>query len=158
MRERAEAERRRREQEEEQQVLRISVERFTVPEVLFRPKDLGLQADLVGLAEAIVQSILATPDYYHAALFRNICVTGGLSQLPNLKLRLERELRPLIPAEYTLKVELLEDPLDRAWYGAKDWVKNSSFSTWSISKDEWEASGKRKAYSRLLLSGGGSYT
>ena len=44
-----------------------------------------------------------------------------------------------------VKVELLEDPLDRAWYGAKDWVQNSSFSTWSISKDEWEASGKRKA-------------
>merc|ERR1712238_313907 len=42
----AEEERKRRQQEK--QVLRVSVERFVIPEVLFRPIDSGLQSDLVG--------------------------------------------------------------------------------------------------------------
>jgi actin-related protein 6 len=158
VRERGEEQRRRREREEEEQMLRISVERFTVPEVLFRPKDAGLQADLVGIGQTIIQSIMASPKFYHAALFQTICITGGLSKLPNLQVRLERELRPLVPAEFTLKIERLETPIERAWLGAKDWLKNTPFSQWSVSRDEWETSGKRKLYSRLLLSGGGTYS
>jgi actin-related protein len=158
MQQRAEEERRKRGQEEEEQILRVSVERFTVPEVIFRPLDAGLPADLVGLAETIVQSINACPKPYHPALYQSIRITGGLSQLQNLQIRLEQELRTLVPSEYKLSaIELAESPIDQAWLGAKKWVQQTPYTKWSVSKDEWEGAGKRKAYTRLLLSNGGVY-
>merc|ERR1712238_426876 len=71
LQQRAEEDRRRREQQEEEQVLRVSVERFVIPEVLFRPIDSGLQSDLVGLSEAIVQSVESCPEPYRPALYRS---------------------------------------------------------------------------------------
>jgi actin-related protein len=155
--ERAEAERRKRDEDEEEQVLRVSVERFTIPEVLFRPFDAGLTPDLVGLSHAIVQSIQACPKPYQPALYQSIHVTGGLSQLPNLKTRLEREIRTLIPNEYILDIQMSESPIQQAWLGAREWTKQSPHTQWSISREEWEAASKRKAYSRLLLLNGGTF-
>jgi actin-related protein len=154
---RAEDERRRREQEQEVQILRVSVERFAIPEVLFRPRDAALPADLVGLAQAVVQSIQACPKAYHPALYQTVHVTGGLSQLPNLKPRLEQELRTLVPAEYELKSELAESPIDQAWLGAKKWIQQAPYTKWSVSREEWESAGKRRAYARLLMGNGGVY-
>jgi actin-related protein len=155
--ERAEEERRRREREEEVQILRVSVERFAIPEVLFRPRDAALPADLVGLAQAVIQSIQACPKVYHPALYQTVHVTGGLSQLPNLKTRLEQELRTLVPVEYELKIELAESPIDQAWLGAKTWIQQAPYTKWSVSRDEWESAGKRRAYTRLLMENGGVY-
>ena len=155
--ERAEAERRKRDEEEEEQVLRVSVERFAVPEVLFRPFDAGLTSDLVGLSHAVVQSIQACPKPYQPALYKSIYVTGGLSQLPNLKTRLEQEIRTLIPNEYELDIQMAESPINQAWLGAREWIKRSPYTQWSISREEWEAASKRKAYSRLLLLNGGAF-
>ena len=157
MRQRADEERRKREKEEEEQSLRVSVERFTIPEVLFRPMDAGLPKDLVGLHQAIFQSIQACPEPYKPALYRSIYVTGGLSQLPDLKARLERELRSLIPCEFDLDIKVAESPIHRAWLGAKERLQEAPHIEWSISKAEWEAASKRKAYSRLLISNEGWY-
>ena len=58
-----EQERKRREQESlERQALAMSVERFAIPEVLFRPSDIGL--DCGGIAEAI----LGAESQYRGAL------------------------------------------------------------------------------------------
>jgi actin-related protein 6 len=157
LQQRAQEERRRRAQQEEEQVLRVSVERFTIPEVLFRPRDTGLPTDMVALAPAIVQSIQACPKAYHAALYQSIRLTGGISQLPNLKVRLEQEVRALMPTEFQLKMELTESPMDQAWLGAKQWIQGTPYTQWSVSREEWETAGKRKAYARLLLSNGGVY-
>ena len=85
LRERAERQRSRKAQEEEEQVLLVSVERFTVPEVLFRPQDAGMQSQIVGLAVAVMQAVEACPEPYHPALYRSIFITGGVAKIPNLK-------------------------------------------------------------------------
>ena len=158
MKQRAEEERKKRLQEEEEQLLRVSVERFTVPEVLFRPFDSGLTMDLVGLPRAIVQAISACPAPYQPALYQSIYVTGGLSQLTNLKQRLEEEVRALMPNDYELNIQLAKTPTERAWIGAKEWVTKASFSEWSIGREEWTAASGRKVYTRLLVANGkGSY-
>jgi len=157
MKQRAEEERRKRETEEEQQILRVSMERFAVPEVLFRPLDAGLTPDLVGLAEAIHQSVQACPRCYHAPLYQSICLTGGVSQLPNLKERLERDLRRLVPNELDMKVTMVEDPIFAAWKGAQKWINSKPYTEWSVSREEWESSSKRRAYKRLLVENGGIY-
>ncbi|KAL3917736.1 MAG: hypothetical protein SGILL_004571, partial [Bacillariaceae sp.] len=128
---RALEERRRREQEEEEQILRVSVERFTVPEVLLKPLDAGVQPDLMGLAHAIVQSVESCPLPYRPALYRTIYLVGGVSRLPNLKPRLEQELRCLIPSEFKMSLAIADSPIDRAWLGAKALFEKDSYLKWS---------------------------
>lgn len=157
LQERAQEERRKRQQQEEEQVLRISIERFAIPEVLFRPMDAGLQPDLVGLAQAIVQSVEACPMPYRPALYQTVYLVGGLAQLENLKPRLERELRSLIPAEYKTQISVAASPMDRAWMGAKAQFLQEPYTKWSVSRQEWEGSSKHRAYTKLLTGKGGSF-
>ena len=158
LRERAEEERRKREQQEEEQVLRVSVERFAIPEVLFRPIDAGFQSDLVGLSQAIVQSVEACPEYYRPALYRSVYLVGGVALLPNLIERLKCELRSLVPSEYDIDVSIGESPIDRAWVGAKSYFEKENYAKSTVSRQEWEESSKRRAYKKLLIENGGSYT
>ena len=157
LRERAEEERRRREKEAEEQVLRVSVERFTIPEVLFRPIDAGFQSDLVGLPRAIVQSVEACPECYRPALYKSVYLVGGVALLPNLIDRLKSELRSLVPSEYEVEVSMGESPIDRAWQGAKSYFEKENYANCTVSRQEWEEKLKRKAYSKLLVENGGCY-
>jgi len=164
--EREEEERRRRELEAEQQILHVSVERFCIPEILFRPSDAGLPVDWANLAQAVLQSIEACPFLYRAGLYQSIQLAGGLSQLPHIAERLERELRALAPAQYKIvRVTgpgVLGDgnhaPMEAAWKGANEMVASTaSCWEWSVGRDEWEAASKRGAWKRLLLSEGGHF-
>eukprot|EP00533_Pseudo-nitzschia_delicatissima_P009974 CAMPEP_0116088648 /NCGR_PEP_ID=MMETSP0327-20121206/5981_1 /TAXON_ID=44447 /ORGANISM="Pseudo-nitzschia delicatissima, Strain B596" /LENGTH=616 /DNA_ID=CAMNT_0003579741 /DNA_START=85 /DNA_END=1935 /DNA_ORIENTATION=+ len=158
LQQRVEEHRRKLAQQEEEQVLRVSVERFTIPEVLFRPIDAGLQSDLVGLPQAIVQSVQACPEYYRPALYRSVYLVGGLARLPNLIERLKRELRSLVPSEYDIDISIGESTIDRAWTGAKSYFEKEDYTKATVSRKEWENSSQRQAYKKLLIENGGIYT
>ena len=133
-------ERHRQEQEEmERQALPFSVERFAIPEVLFRPADIGIQQ--LGIAEAIVQSIEACDAIYRPALYQNIVLTGGNVNIVHMKERLEKELRSLAPANVTVRVYLPEEPDVYAWEGARELVHDNELKGSNIYLDriEWEA-------------------
>jgi len=135
-----EEERRRQQQEEmERQALPFSVERFAIPEVLFRPADIGIQQ--LGIAEAIVQSIDACDAIYRPALYQNIVLTGGNANIGHMKERLEKELRSLAPSNVTVRVYLPNEPDVYAWEGARDLVRDNEFKGSNIYLDriEWEA-------------------
>jgi actin-related protein 6 len=128
---------------EEHQVLPMSVERFTVPEILFRPTDIGLNQ--LGLAEAIIQSIQACDPIFHAAMYHNIVLTGGNMLLPNLKRRLEVELRALVPCQYKIRIYLPEDPIVYAWEGAREWaLSGTMYENACLDRSQWEE--MRKTY------------
>jgi actin-related protein 6 len=152
---REEDQRRRREEEEEQQVLNVTVERFSIPETLFRPSDVGLPSEIAGLPAAIVQSIEACPGPFQAALYQSIHLVGGLSQLPNLKDRLERELRALAPCQYEVVISASDSPIDQAWRGARELTKQGSHTDWSVSVGDSDPVVKRGEWKRLLVSAGG---
>lgn len=152
---REEEQRRRRELEEEQQVLNVTVERFSIPETLFRPSDVGLPSEIAGLPAAIVQSIEACPEPFQAALYQSIHLVGGLSQLPNLKDRLQRELRALAPCQYEVAITASDSPIDQAWQGACKLTKQGSHTDWSVSIGDSDAVVKRGEWKRLLISAGG---
>ncbi len=152
---RQEEERRRREAEAQQQILNLSVERFAIPETLFRPSDAGLPAEWANLPETIHQSIESCPVLYRAALYRSIRLVGGLSQLTNLKERLEQELRCLVGCQYEIQMEVSGTPTIDAWLGAKQFCGENSFEKWSFSRMEWEKSSKKGAWTRLLNTSGG---
>jgi len=130
-------------QQEEHQILPMSVERFTVPEILFRPSDVGIHQ--LGLAQAIVQSIQACDPMYHAAMYHNIVLTGGNMMLPHFKQRLEVELRALVPSHYTIRIYLPDDPISYAWDGAKEWVTSGSMTDYlCLDKRTWEEMKKQQ--------------
>eukprot|EP00615_Pteridomonas_danica_P012744 CAMPEP_0114352694 /NCGR_PEP_ID=MMETSP0101-20121206/18128_1 /TAXON_ID=38822 ORGANISM="Pteridomonas danica, Strain PT" /NCGR_SAMPLE_ID=MMETSP0101 /ASSEMBLY_ACC=CAM_ASM_000211 /LENGTH=324 /DNA_ID=CAMNT_0001493203 /DNA_START=9 /DNA_END=980 /DNA_ORIENTATION=- len=86
------------------QCLRIESERFTVPEILFHPMDIGLEQS--GIHSVIQESIQSTDPALHPLFYSNILITGGVSKLPNLVSRLYHELRPLVPSHCNLTIRL----------------------------------------------------
>lgn len=148
---RAEEERRRAD-EAERQVLRLSLERFAIPELLFAPQDGNLPAEWANLPTAICQCIESCPPPYRAGLYRSIQLTGGLSMLPGLRSRLLREIRRLVHPDYNnvdynevddaeenndqptatgappplLHIRTLPDPLEASWRGGCRLVNNNN--------------------------------
>jgi actin-related protein len=119
----------------ERQALLLSVEQFTVPEILFRPSDVEMKQ--IGLAEAIVQSIEACDPIYRPAMYHNIVLTGGNVKMPNFKERLETELRSIAPINYKIRIHLPRDPVAFAFEGAQDVVKADGF-VGGLDRAEWE--------------------
>ena len=153
LKQREEEEQRRRALEAERQSLRLSLERFAIPEVLFRPSDGGLPREWAGLAGTVAQAIGKSPEHFRAALYRSVHLVGGLSQLPHLKERLEQELRSLAPCDYEINVTISQTPKEAAWQGAKTIATSSPLTEWSISKEEWTPRG---SWRRLTQAEGGA--
>lgn len=87
-----------------QQTLRLNNERFSVPEILFHPTDIGIQQ--MGIPEAVLHSISACPPETHPHLFSNILLTGGSAFFPGYRDRIEKEVRSLAPDHYDVNVTL----------------------------------------------------
>ena len=61
-------------------------ERFTVPELLFNPGDIGMKQ--AGLPDTIMQSMSGLPPGLWTAMLSNILVVGGNANLPGFVDRL----------------------------------------------------------------------
>lgn len=61
-------------------------ERFTVPEILFSPGDIGMKQ--AGIPEIILQSLSVLPTGLHPAFLANVYVVGGNSLIPGFMERL----------------------------------------------------------------------
>ena len=61
-------------------------ERFSVPELLFNPRDVGLRQP--GIAEVLMQSLSAVPTGLWPAMLANVLVVGGNAQIPGFMTRL----------------------------------------------------------------------
>jgi actin-related protein 6 len=110
---------------EEEQVMVLANERFTVPELLFNPADVGLKQ--AGVAECVIQSLEMVPERYRPILLSNIVLTGGNAAIPGFKERFELELRPLAPCEATVRAAVPEDPVKYTWLGAARMASDEEF-------------------------------
>ena len=72
-----------------------------MPELLFNPPDVGIHQ--CGIPETIVESVLSCDQEAQPWLFRNIVLTGGNACLPNIKERVQREVRALAPDVYDVR-------------------------------------------------------
>lgn len=88
----------------QQQILRLSNERFTVPEILFHPSDLGISQ--MGIPEAICYSISVCPAEAQSHLYANILLTGGCTLFPGFRERVEAEVRSRAPDHLDVQVTL----------------------------------------------------
>lgn len=87
---------------DDQQLLRLTNERFTIPELLFHPSDVGIRQ--MGLAEVIFDACKACPEKALGHLLPNIVCVGGCAMFAGMAERLEKEVRALAPDYIDVKV------------------------------------------------------
>ncbi|KAF9943143.1 Actin- protein 6 [Mortierella alpina] len=102
---------------DEEQILPMNNERFTVPEILFNPSDIGM--DQAGIPEAIVDAISSCDEEIQGMLYANVVLVGGNAKLPGFRKRVAHDLRQLVPS----------DPLGYAWQGGKRLASMEEFAS-----------------------------
>lgn len=105
-------------------VLVLGNERFTVPEILFTPHDIGMKQ--AGISDIILQSLSVLPPGLHPVFLANILVVGGNALIPGFLERLyasslvmsflllliflrQTELRQIATSECTVRVRCPEE-------------------------------------------------
>ncbi|XP_006621461.1 actin-related protein 6 isoform X1 [Apis dorsata] len=131
----------------EQQTLRLSNERFAIPEILFFPSDVGIRQ--MGIPEAIMDCLKACDEETWPHLLSNIILTGGNAKFPGFQERIYKEVRSLAPAEYTINVHLPENPVTYAWQGGKTLSKDSIFSNLLVTREDYEEEGQNLCFERF---------
>ncbi|KAF9257152.1 actin-related protein Arp6 [Marasmius fiardii PR-910] len=101
---------------ESDQVLVMNNERFSVPELIFRPDDIGL--DQCGLAEAIAASISLLPEDLRGLFWANIGLIGGSTKFLGFRQRLLSEVQPLAPTGYEVRIYECDDPITEPFKSA----------------------------------------
>jgi len=136
------------EEEDEEQVLVMNNERIAIPELLFNPSDIGVQQ--AGIPEAIVQAVNAVPEQYRAMLYENILLVGGNALFRNFKERIERELRPLVPEEYNIRIHVPASPLTTVWQGGNAVACTpGALQSMCVRKSEYQEHGARVCAARF---------
>ncbi|KAA8535125.1 hypothetical protein F0562_030128 [Nyssa sinensis] len=126
----------------------LTNERFLVPEMIFRPADLGMNQ--AGLAECIVRAVNSCHPYLHPVLYESIILTGGSTLFPRFAERLQRELRPLVPDDYQVKITTQEDPILGVWRGGSLLASSPDFEAMCITKAEYEELGSARCRRRFF--------
>ncbi|KAJ7142229.1 actin-like protein ARP6 [Mycena epipterygia] len=121
------------------QVLTMGNERFSVPEVIFRPDDIGLERS--GLAETIATSISLLPDDIQGMFYANIGLIGGNTKFPGFRRRLISELQALAPVGCDVLVYQSPDPVLDAYYSAIACASGPTFAERVITRAEYLESG-----------------
>ncbi|XP_063537225.1 actin-related protein 5 [Cydia strobilella] len=115
--------------------LHLAIEPFRAPELMFQPSMMGnLEA---GLAETLEYVFKHFSPEDQLLLANNVFLTGGCSQFPGLKERLERELLEMRPFQSTHKVVTARNASLDAWYGARDFAGSNEFENWCVSKEDY---------------------
>ncbi|XP_058045857.1 actin-related protein 6 isoform X2 [Ahaetulla prasina] len=122
-----------------EQILRLTNERFAVPEILFHPSDIGIQE--MGIPEAIVYSIQNLPEEMQPHFFKNIVLTGGNSLFPGFRDRVYSEVRCLTPTDYEVSVVLPENSITYSWEGGKLISENDDFEDMVVTREDYEENG-----------------
>ncbi|KAK9715181.1 hypothetical protein RND81_06G148000 [Saponaria officinalis] len=126
----------------------LTNERFLVPEMIFRPADLGMNE--AGLAECIVRSVNSCHPLLHPVLYESIILTGGSTLFPHFAERLEKELRPLVPDDYQVKITTQEDPILGVWRGGSLLASSPDFETMCVTKFDYEEEGSARCSKRFF--------
>ena len=105
-----------------EQLLGLDIERFSVPEVLFTPSDVGMPQ--AGIAEATWQSLQELNRVEMGLACSDIVLTGGNMRLPQVEERYLAEVRQHIPDIFEVQSYCPPDADNYAWRGAARFVSN----------------------------------
>ncbi|KAF8739517.1 hypothetical protein AX14_009296 [Amanita brunnescens Koide BX004] len=117
------------------QILVMNSERFTVPELIFRPDDLGF--DQMGLAAAIAFSIGLLPEELHGLFWANIGLIGGNTKFSKFRARLLNELRSLAPVDCEVTIYESAEPITEAYRAALNFASLPEFTHQLVTRSEY---------------------
>ncbi|KAG4029743.1 hypothetical protein MFRU_014g00440 [Monilinia fructicola] len=121
-------------------ILTLRNERFTVPELLFNPSDIGMRQS--GVAQLVMESLSSLPMGLWPALLANIIVVGGSSKIEGFILRLQLEIKALAPAECYVRCARPEHPIISTWNGGAELAKHPDLlKKLSVTKQEYDEYG-----------------
>jgi actin-related protein 6 len=121
-------------------ILTLRNERFTVPELLFNPSDIGIRQS--GIAQMVVESLSQIPFGLWPGFLANIIVVGGNANIEDFVHRLEIDIRALAPAECIVRVGKPATPIVSTWQGGAALAKDvDALSKLSVTKQEYEEHG-----------------
>lgn len=88
--------------EASEQTILLNNERFSVPELLFNPSDVGILQ--MGIPEAVAHCISLCDPSAQPWLYRNILLTGGNALFPNFRERVQRDVRQFAPDHFDVSL------------------------------------------------------
>ncbi|KAJ3217963.1 Actin- protein 6 [Dinochytrium kinnereticum] len=134
---------------ENDQTLRMGIERFMVPELLFRPTDIGIPQG--GISEAVYSSLTSFSDDMRGLFYSNIVVCGGNFSLPGAIERLTSELRKTASTETDVKILAPASPTRFVWDCGSEWasVRKDDFCRKVVTKADYEENGPATSQSDL---------
>ncbi|OBZ68644.1 Actin-like protein ARP6 [Grifola frondosa] len=121
--------------EEGFQVLYMNNERFTVPEIIFHPTDIGLRQS--GIAETVAACISLLPEDLQGMFWANIGLIGGSTKFPGFRERLMSELRSLAPVDCEVAIYSSSDPITEAYSSAVSFAHDMDFSKCAVTREEY---------------------
>lgn len=140
----------------EHQILSMNNERFSVPELLFNPSDIGLNQ--AGLPEVIARVIASMDPDLQGMFWSNIGVIGGLAWTESLGERLDAELRALCPAEYEVALFEAADPTTEAFGAAQTLTfRPEFFEDFVVTRKEYEDYGSEICRRKFSTAHGSQY-
>lgn len=120
--------------------LHFGVESIRAAEVLFQPSMIGIGE--AGLAETIDYVLKLFPAEDQQRLVDNIFLTGGVSKIPGLLERLNKELMEIRPFQSTFATKLAKDPSLDAWNGARKFATTAgNLSKFQITRGDYNEKG-----------------
>lgn len=121
-------------------IITLRNERFSVPEVLFTPSDIGLRQS--GIPQLVLDSLASLPLGLWPAMLANILVVGGNANIEGFILRLQVEIKALAPAECIVRCARPADPVASTWLGAAALASQPHLlKDYTVSKQEYEEHG-----------------
>ncbi|XP_070383837.1 actin-related protein 6 [Dermacentor albipictus] len=122
-----------------EQLLRLSNERFTVPELLFHPTDIGV--DEMGIPEAINYVVETLPKEMRPHMLKNVLLTGGNACFPAFGERVYTDLRSLCPEICEVNVTAPDNPITYAWHGGVMAFQDPDMNKLIVTKKQYEENG-----------------
>lgn len=112
-------------------------ERFTVPEIIFNPSDIGSKQP--SIADCIMQSLSVLPPLVQATMLSNVLVIGGNARIPRFVDRLQAELRGRVKVEWKVRVRSMKDPVKSTWLGGARMASRhfDTMKDYGVTKDEY---------------------
>jgi actin-related protein 6 len=121
-------------------ILTLRNERFTVPELLFHPSDMGLRQS--GLADLVLQSLYELPVGLWPGLLANIIVVGGNVLLEGFIQRLQKEIVQRVPDDCIVRVARPADPITSTWHGGANLARHLHIGQLCVTKKEYDEYGQ----------------
>lgn len=117
----------------------LSAERYRAPEVMFNPTLIG--SEEVGVADALVNSIMKSDLDLRPTLFSQIVLSGGSTLTPGFGDRLLSEVRVRAPSHTRIRISAPPERIHSAWVGGSILASLATFKNMWVTRAEFEEYG-----------------